>query len=125
VKIRFRRQAATVCAYGALGALGLHAIAAVAQPTGTAQAAPPASDTAASGQELSDQALVERVQAALQADPYVFNKHITVSVESGAVVLRGFVFSDLDLRSAVRIATKAAGNARVINYLTIKATQRR
>ena len=124
MKICFRRQAVTVCAYGALGALGVHGIAA-AQPTGTARAAPHASDAAAAGQEVSDQALVERVQAALQADPYLFNKHITVSVESGAVILRGFVFSDWDLRSAVRIATKAAGNTKVINDLTIKAAEHR
>ena len=91
----------------------------------TQRAAPPASDAAVSGQEVSDQALVERVQAALQADPYVFNKHIRVSVESGAVALKGFVFSDWDLRSAVRIATKAAGNTKVINNLTIKAAEHR
>ena len=124
MKVRFRRQTAIVCAYWALGALDMNSIAAVAQPTDTPRATSPASDADASSQ-VSDQALVERVQAALQADPYVFNKHITVSVEGGAVVLKGFVFSDWDLRSAVRIATKAAGNTKVINNLTIKASERR
>lgn len=120
MKMRFKRQTAIVCACGALGALGVSSLGAVAQPADTAYATSPASDAAA-----SDQALVERVQAALQADPYVFNKHITVSVEGGAVVLKGFVFSDWDLRSAVRIATKAAGTTKVINNLTIKASERR
>jgi osmotically-inducible protein OsmY len=75
--------------------------------------------------ETADQALVERVQAALQADPYVFNKHIRVSVENGAVILKGFVFSDWDMRSAVRVATKAADGRRVVNNLSIKAMERR
>ena len=65
--------------------------------------------------------VAERVQAALQADRFLFNKHIRVSVEKGAVVLKGYVYSDWDLR----IATQAAGNARVINDLTINAAERR
>ncbi len=35
MKIRFRRQTAIVCAYWALGALGMNSNAAVAQPTDT------------------------------------------------------------------------------------------
>jgi osmotically-inducible protein OsmY len=124
MNIRFKRQTAIVCAYWAFGAVGMQCVAAMAQQAAPAAASPPI-DAGASGQEAADQAVVERVQAALQADPYVFNKHIRVSVENGLVVLRGFVFSDWDLRSAVRVATKAAGNTRVINNLTIKASERR
>ena len=69
--------------------------------------------------------LGERVKAALHADPYFYDEHVTVTVEQGAVVLSGFVFSDWDLREAIRIAGKAAGDRRVIDNLTIKQGGRR
>jgi osmotically-inducible protein OsmY len=74
---------------------------------------------------LADGELEKRVKAALHADPYFYDEHVTVSVEQGAVVLRGFVFSDWDLRDAIRIASKAAGDRRVIDNLSIKQSGRR
>lgn len=74
---------------------------------------------------LADGELVKRVQAALHADPYFYDQHVTVSVEKGAVVLRGFVFSNWDLRDAIRIASKAAGDRPVIDNLSIKEGGRR
>jgi osmotically-inducible protein OsmY len=73
----------------------------------------------------TDEELRERVKAALHKDPYFYDEHVDVSVENGAVVLRGFVFSDGDLRNAIRIATKAAGRRKVVNNLTIKQGGRR
>jgi osmotically-inducible protein OsmY len=74
---------------------------------------------------LSDGELAERVKAALHADPYFYDEHVTVSVERGVVVLRGFVFSSWDLRDALRIAGKAAGDRRVVDNLSIKQGGRR
>ena len=74
---------------------------------------------------LSDGELEKRVKAALHSDPYFYDEHVTVSVEQGAVVLRGFVFSDSDLRDAVRIVSKAAGDRRVVDNLSIKQSGRR
>ena len=74
---------------------------------------------------LSDGELEKRVKAALHSDPYFYDEHVTVSVERGAVVLRGFVFSDSDLRDALRIASKAAGDRRVVDNLSIKQSGRR
>jgi len=74
---------------------------------------------------LSDGELTKRVKAALHADPYFYDKHVTVSVEQGAVVLRGFVYSDWDLQDAIRIASKAAGDRRVVDNLSIKEGGRR
>jgi osmotically-inducible protein OsmY len=74
---------------------------------------------------LADAELEKRVKAALHADPYFYDEHVTVSVEQGAVVLRGFVFSDWDLRDATRIASKAAGDRRVVDNLSIKQSGRR
>jgi osmotically-inducible protein OsmY len=65
------------------------------------------------------------VQAALRADPYFYDRHVTVSVDKGAVVLHGFVFSDWDLQEAIRIAGQAAGDRRVIDDLSIQQGGRR
>jgi osmotically-inducible protein OsmY len=73
----------------------------------------------------ADEELKERVQAALHAAPYFYDQHVTVSVEKGAVVLRGFVFSDWDLQEAIHIADQAAGDRRVIDNLSIKQGGRR
>jgi hypothetical protein len=69
--------------------------------------------------------LRKRVEAALHVDPYFYDAHVKVSVKDGAVVLSGFVFSDWDMRDAIRIAQKAAGDRRVVNNLSIKAGGRR
>ncbi len=60
------------------------------------------------------------MKAALHADPYFYDEHVTVSVENGVVVLRGFVFSGWDLRQALSIARKAAGGKTVVDDLSIK-----
>jgi osmotically-inducible protein OsmY len=78
-------------------------------------------DSAAEGSaSMADDDLRQRVKHALHADPYFYDEHVTVSVEDGRVVLRGFVSSDWDIRDAIRIASKAAGGKRVVDDLTIK-----
>jgi osmotically-inducible protein OsmY len=67
-----------------------------------------------------DEKLRKDVQAGLHASPYFYDRHITVSMENGSVVLRGFVFSDWDLRQALSIARKAAEDKTVIDDLSIK-----
>jgi osmotically-inducible protein OsmY len=74
---------------------------------------------------VADEELRKRVKAALHVDPYFYDEHVTVSIENGGVVLRGFVFSDWDLRDALRIARKAAGDRPVIDNLAIKEGGRR
>jgi osmotically-inducible protein OsmY len=68
----------------------------------------------------ADQKLMKRVKDALHSDPYLYDEHITVAVENGAVVLHGFVSSEWDLRDAIRIASNAAGGRRVVDSLSIK-----
>ena len=55
---------------------------------------------------VADEELRKRVKAALHADPYFYDRHVTVSIKSGRVVLNGFVFSDWDLRSGARVSPK-------------------
>jgi hypothetical protein len=73
-----------------------------------------------SANQIADGKLRERVKYALHSDPYFYDEHVTVTVENGAVVLRGFVTSEWDLRDAIRIASKAAGDRRVVDNLSIK-----
>jgi osmotically-inducible protein OsmY len=70
-------------------------------------------------QPAADEELRQRVTAALHADPYFYDEHVNVSVENGVVVLHGIVASEWDLRDAIRIAGKAAGDRRVIDNLSI------
>jgi osmotically-inducible protein OsmY len=87
-------------------------------------AAPQQAATAQAADSKSDE-LRNRVTAALHTDPYFYDGHVTVSVENGVVVLRGFVFSDWDLRDALRLAKQAAGDSRVVDNLSIKEGGRR
>jgi osmotically-inducible protein OsmY len=79
----------------------------------------------AQGADSKNDELRKRVVAALHTDPYFYDRHVTVSVENGVVVLRGFVFSDWDLRDALRLAKEAAGDSKVVDNLSIKEGGRR
>jgi osmotically-inducible protein OsmY len=83
------------------------------------QSAVAAQSTPSAG-SIADEKLMRRVKDALHADPYFYDAHVTVSVEKGAVILHGFVSSDWDLRNAIRIASKAAGDRVVVDNLSIK-----
>ena len=74
---------------------------------------------AANLDSVTDADLQSRVQLALHDDPYFYDSHVVVSVDHGVVHLNGLVFSEWDLRTALRIAGKAAGNRRVIDNLTL------
>lgn len=93
----------------------------------TMAAASPAAMAASISQPLSaeDEALRQRVALSLHDAPYFYDGHVTVTIEKGAVVLGGLVFSDWDLRDAIRIATKAAEGRRVVDNLTIAEGGRR
>jgi osmotically-inducible protein OsmY len=106
-------------------AIGAYLAAAIGGMVGLAtqvEAAPEVSQAVGSmtNESPTNQQLAQRVAAALHADPYFPDEHVTVSVENGAVVLRGFVFGDWDLERAIRIARKAAGNKLVVDDLSIK-----
>ena len=72
------------------------------------------------GADPQNTELQQRVSAALRAQPYFDDRHIDVSVRGSAVVLSGIVFSDWDLRDALRTARKAAGAIPVIDSLSIE-----
>jgi osmotically-inducible protein OsmY len=90
------------------------AAATVSQSNSTAVAATQGADS------MTDEELSRRVQAALHADPYFYDRHVSVSVDNGAVVLHGIVFSEWDLRDAMRIAKQAADRRMVVDDLSIQ-----
>lgn len=68
----------------------------------------------------ADVELAATVQQALHDDPYLYDRHIEVSIEHGNVVLRGFVANGADLLNAKRIALQAAGGRHIVDDLSIK-----
>lgn len=70
--------------------------------------------------DAANRKLQKRVAAALHANPYLDDEHINVSVERGVVVLRGRVFDDWDLRTALRTARRATGHSLVVDSLSIE-----
>src|SRR5579859_5407240 len=84
------------------------------------KATPAPDDSAPLQMAIADEQLRTSVELALHEDPYFYDAHVTVTVEHGDVILRGFVFSDWDLRDAIRIATKASGGRRVVDSLSIE-----
>lgn len=110
---------------GSQGGGGLNALATQsdAQNSAASMEHPLPTDATSASQvadPVADEILRGRVESALHSDPYFYDAHVTVSVEKGAVVLRGFVFSDWDLLDAIRIAGKAAGDRRVVDDLWIE-----
>jgi osmotically-inducible protein OsmY len=122
---RARKLILVNCAFlgsTALGSAGFAALAG-AQNVATPALNRSSSVTAPSTQSanpVAEEALRKRVKDALHSDPYFYDEHVTVSIDNGTVVLRGFVSSDWDLRDAIRIAREAAGDRRVVDNLSIK-----
>jgi len=102
VKSPFKNHAVTICACLGIALCGTAAT--VAAPAVYA---------------VTDAEVRDRVQLALHDDPYFYDGHVEVSVDDGVVHLHGLVFSDWDLRAAMRIAGKAAGDRRVVDNLTL------
>jgi BON domain len=65
-------------------------------------------------QPVPDEVLTGRVQAALKADPFFYDEHVTVTIKNGVVTLEGIVFDEWDVHKAIRIAKKIAGVRRVV-----------
>jgi hypothetical protein len=69
---------------------------------------------------VADARLKKDVETAMRSDRYFCDEHVTVTIMNGVVALRGIVFDEWDLRSAIRISKKVSGVKRVINDLEIK-----
>ena len=126
MNITIKKRIWCICAFlgPVVGGLSALATQSVAQNAAASVEHPLRTD-ATSASRVADEILRGRVESALHSDPYFYDVHLTVSVEKGAVVLRGFVSSDWDLLDAIRIASRAAGDRRVIDDLSIELGGRR
>ena len=69
----------------------------------------------------ADAELNKQVEAAMRSDRYFYDYHVTATTRDGVVVLRGLVFDDWDVRTAIRLSKRVAGVKRVVNQLVIGA----
>jgi osmotically-inducible protein OsmY len=90
------------------------------RPAGTVTSSAPTAPESA-----TNEARRLRVETALHDDPYFNDAHVNVALKNGVVTLQGFVFTEWDLLHAIRIAKKAAGDARVVDDLSIELGGRR
>jgi hypothetical protein len=68
----------------------------------------------------SDEEVTKQLEAALRADPYVFDSHVTITTKDGVVTLSGFVLDVWDVFTLKRIVRKMAGVKRVVDQLDLE-----
>jgi osmotically-inducible protein OsmY len=68
----------------------------------------------------TDQEVTKQVEAALRADRYVFDEHVTVTTKDGVVTLSGFVLDIWDVFTLRRIVRKMPDVKKVVDQLTLE-----
>jgi osmotically-inducible protein OsmY len=64
---------------------------------------------------ILDEEVSRNVESALHSDPYVDDRHVTITTKNGVVTLHGFVQDAWDLLALRRIAKKVPGARRIVN----------
>ena len=64
---------------------------------------------------IPDQEVSQQVELALKLDPYVDDRHVTVTTKNGIVTIQGFVQDSWDLLALRRITKRVAGVKQVVN----------
>ncbi len=68
----------------------------------------------------ADEMIAGQVYSALNADPVFFFRHVDVRVDDGTVYLAGYVWSDLAIYRAQRVASAVPGVKRVVDQLELE-----
>jgi osmotically-inducible protein OsmY len=76
---------------------------------------PPKTDA----ERVADAAATAQIEAALNADPRIFARHIDVKVDRGVVHLGGYVWSDSDYLFAKNDAAAVPGITTVVNQIEL------
>jgi hypothetical protein len=99
---------------------------AAAPPTAPQASAAPTARPAQGVADTSDEALKQAIQAALDADPHHFFRHVDVRVDNGVATLSGFVHSSQAINRARTIAGNVHGVTRVVtSNLTLQPNRPR
>jgi hypothetical protein len=64
---------------------------------------------------IPDEEVSRQVEFALELDPYIDDRHVTVTTKNGIVILQGFVQDAWDLLALRRITKRVAGVKMVVN----------
>lgn len=91
------------------------AIAAIAALCAACASGPPKSEA----QVQADKDLSAKVEAALNADKWLFAKHITAHANNGVVWLTGYVWESNDFDEAVFVTENVPGVTKVVNNLEL------
>lgn len=68
----------------------------------------------------ADKETADHVERALNADKFLFTRHISVRADNGVVHLGGYVWSPTDIYKAKRIAGRVPGVTVVVDELEIQ-----
>ena len=68
----------------------------------------------------ANKGLADRVASELDADKYLFTRHISVRADSGVVHLEGYVWRPTDIYEAKRVARRVPGVTVVVNELELQ-----
>jgi osmotically-inducible protein OsmY len=75
--------------------------------------------TKTQAERLADNDVVDRVQAALSADRYLYARHITVRADRGVVSLGGYVWTPEELDAAMQDVQAMPGVTKVVNNMEV------
>jgi len=71
------------------------------------------------GTREADAVLAAKVEQALEKDPYLYVRHVSVTAENGVVRVEGYVEDANDMMQVLRLARRVAGKRRVINEIEV------
>jgi 5'(3')-deoxyribonucleotidase len=98
----------------------------LAAPTALAQApasAPPRGEprpeVVVTATRETDALLAAKVEQALEKDPYLYVRHMSVTAEKGIVRVEGYVEDPFEMMQVLRLARRIAGKRRVVNEIEV------
>jgi osmotically-inducible protein OsmY len=71
---------------------------------------------------FQDQEVTQRVAAALHADPYILDDHVTITTKDGVVTLHGLALDNWDVIQMKRLIRKMPGVRQVVDNLDVLMT---
>ncbi|HEX4152254.1 MAG TPA: BON domain-containing protein [Steroidobacteraceae bacterium] len=70
-------------------------------------------------ERLADRATANRVENALNADQYLYARHINVRADGGMVTLSGYAWTPEELTAAQQDAQRVSGVTQVVNRIEV------
>ena len=71
---------------------------------------------------IQDEEVTQRVAAALHANPYILDDHVTITTKDGVVTLHGLALDNWDVMQMKRLIRKMPGVRQVVDNLDVVMT---